>query len=62
MHRNSSCYYFHRFRIITLKIKTEAKGVFGREIEVNQSYFGCKRKVRRGQGSQANIPLFRPLK
>ena len=36
--------------------------MFGGEIEVNQSYFGCKRKVRRGRGSQAHIPLFSPLK
>ena len=63
VHRNTSAYYFHRLReIIALKIEAEAKEVFGGEIEVDESYFGGKRKGRRGRGSQGKIPVFGLLK
>ena len=58
-HRNTFAFYFHRFReIITLKIEAEATEVLGGEIEADESYFGGKRKGRRGRGSQGKIPVF----
>ena len=36
--------------------------VFGGEIEVDESYFGGKRKGKRGRGAAGKIPLFGLLK
>ena len=47
----SSAYYFHRLReIIAYHPEQEADAVFSGEIEVDESYFGGKRKGKRGRG------------
>ena len=63
VNRNSSAYYFHRFReIITFHLEQEADTVFGGEIEVDESYFGGKRKGKRGRGAGGKVPVFGLLK
>jgi transposase len=46
---NTSANYFHRLReIIAYHLDQEADTVFGGEIEVDETYFGGKRKVSEG--------------
>ena len=59
----TSAYYFHRLReLITSHLKQEADDVFSGEIEVDESYFGGKRKGKRGRAAAGKIPVFGLLK
>jgi len=63
INKNSGAYYFQRLReIISLQIEQEAHEVFGGEIEVDESYFGGRRKGNRGRGAAGKIPVFGLLK
>ena len=63
VNRKSAAYYFHRLReIIALELDREASEAFGGEIEVDESYFGGRRKGRRGRGAAGKIPVFGLLK
>ena len=63
VHRNSAAFYFHRLRqIIARELEAESEAMFGGEIEVDESYFGGKRKGKRGRGAAGNIPVFGLLK
>ena len=63
LHRNSSAFYFHRLReIIALELEIEGELMFGGEIEVDESYFGGRRKGQRGRGAAGKIPVFGLLK
>ena len=45
----TACLYFQRLReIIAQQIESESQEDFGGEIEVDESYFGGKRKGKRG--------------
>lgn len=59
----TSAYYYRRLReLIALEIEFESNEIFGGEIEVDESYFGGKRKGRRGRGAGGKIPVFGLLK
>lgn len=63
VNRKTAAYYFLRLReIIALELEREADEVFGGEIEVDESYFGGKRKGKRGRGAAGKIPVFGILK
>ena len=63
VHRNSAAFYFHRLRqIIAHELEVESEAMFGGEIEVDESYFGGKRKGKRGRGAAGKIPVFGLLK
>ena len=63
VNRNTSAYYFHRLReIIACHLDAEADTVFGGEIEVDESYFGGRRKGQRGRGAAGKVPVFGLLK
>ena len=63
VNRNTAAYYVHRLReIITYHLEQEADAVFGGEIEVDESYFGGKRKGKRGRGAGGKVPVFGLLK
>ena len=63
VHRNSSAFYFHRLReIIALELEIEGELMFGGEIEVDESYFGGRRKGQRGRGAAGKIPVFWAIK
>ena len=54
---------FLRLReIIALELEVESEAMFGGEIEVDESYFGGRRKGRRGRGAGGKIPVFGLLK
>jgi transposase len=44
------------------KLKAESEAMFGEEIEVDESYFGGRRKGKRGRGAASKIPVFGLLK
>lgn len=59
----TSAYYYHRLReLIALHVEQEAQEVFGGEIEVDESYFGGRRKGKRGRGAKGKTPVFGLLK
>ena len=59
----TGAYYFHRLReIIAHHLEQEADTVFSGEIEVDESYFGGRRKGRRGRGAAGKVPVFGLLK
>ena len=63
VHRNTAAFYFHRLReVIAYELEAESEAMFGGEIEVNESYFGGKRKGKRGRGAAGKIPVFGLLK
>ena len=44
------------------KLKSESEAMFGEEIEVDESYFGGRRKGKRGRDAGDKIPVFGLLK
>ena len=63
VHRNSAALYFHRLRqIIAKELEAENEAMFGGEIEVDESYFGGRRKGQHGRGAAGKIPVFGLLK
>ncbi len=63
VNRKTAGFYFHRLRkIIALELEGEADRVFQDEIEVDESYFGGRRRRKRGRGAGGKIPVFALLK
>jgi len=63
VNRKTAAFYFHRLReVIALELENEADTVFQGEVEVDESYFGGKRKGKRGRGAGGKIPVFGLLK
>jgi transposase len=44
------------------KLKAESEAMFGEEIEVDESYFGGRRKGKRARGAAGKTPVFGLLK
>ena len=61
VNRHTATKYFKIFREIIYS-KTQLEGYFGGEIEIDESYFGGRRKGKRGRGSGGKIPVFGILK
>ena len=61
VNKNTAAYYFHRLReLICAAIDDDTP--FHGEIEVDESYFGGKRKGKRGRGAAGKVPVFGILK
>ncbi len=59
----TAIYYFHRLRrLISEQLEQEEGVTFGGEIEVDESYFGGRRKGKRGRGAAGKVPVFGLLK
>ena len=59
VNRKTTAFYFLRLReIITYELEAESEAMFGEEIEVDESYFGGRRKGKRGRGAAGKIPVF----
>ena len=53
VNRKTAAFYFLRLReIIAIELEAESEAMFGGEIEVDESYFGGKRKGKRGSSCQ----------
>ena len=57
----TAAYYYHRLREI-IYLASEDEAPFAGEIEVDESYFGGKRKGMRGRGAAGKVPVFGLLK
>ena len=63
VNRKTAAFYFLRLReIIAIELDAESEAMFGGEIEVDESYFGGKRKGKRGRGAAGKTPVFGLLK
>ncbi len=63
VNKSTGAYYFHRLReIIAYHLEQEAHEVFDGEIEVDESYFGGRRKGKRGRGAAGKVSVFGLLK
>lgn len=61
VNKTTAAYYFHRLREIIYQA-TEDETPFAGEIEVDESYFGGRRKGMRGRGAAGKVPVFGLLK
>ena len=61
VNRNTAAYYYHRLRQLIAKA-IEDKELLSGEVEVDESYFGGRRKGKRGRGTAGKIPVFGILK
>ena len=61
INRKTAAYYFHRLREIIYRA-TEDETPFAGEIEIDESYFGGRRKGMRGRGASGKVPVFGLLK
>ncbi len=57
----TSAYYFHRLRVLIASYVDEYS-MFDSEVEIDESYFGGKRKGKRRRGSSGKVPVFGLLK
>ena len=61
LNKNTASFYFLRFRQLIFK-SIEDETPFSGDIEVDESYFGGKRKGKRGRGAAGKVPVFGILK
>lgn len=61
VNKTTAAYYFHRLREI-IALETRNRDVLSGEFEVDESYFGGRRKGRRGRGAAGKVPVFGILK
>ncbi len=61
VNKNTAQLFFHRLREIIAE-KQDLNIVFEGEIEADESYFGGRRKEKRGRGAAGKIPVFGLLK
>ena len=61
VNKTTAVYYYHRLRALIYRAIEEATPFTG-EIEVDASYFGGRRKGKRGRGAAGKVPVFGLLK
>ena len=61
INKNTSSYYFHRLRQL-IYMNSEHLEMLEGEIEVDESYFGGRRKGKRGRGAAGKVAVFGLLK
>ena len=61
VNKSTASYYFLRFRVL-IHSHSEALEMFDGEVEVDELYFGGRRKSKRGRGAAGKIPVFGLLK
>ena len=61
VNKTTAAYYYHRRREIVYHAIADATPFAG-EIEVDESYFGGRRKGKRGRGAAGKVPVFGLLK
>ena len=59
VNRPTAIYFFRRSRqIMELKTAPDDADQFGGEMEVDENYFGGRRKGKRGHGAAGKVPVF----
>ncbi len=61
VNKTTAAYFYHRLRAIIAWQLDEVFPLSG-EVEVDESYFGGKRKGKRGRGAAGKVPVFGILK
>lgn len=61
VNKTTAAYYYHRLRELIYQAIEDATPFAG-EIEVDESYFGGRRKGKRGRGAGGKVPVFGLLK
>ena len=61
VNKSTAAYYFHRLRELIYQASEDDTAFCG-EIEVDESYFGGRRKGKRGRGAAGKVPVFGLLK
>jgi len=61
LNKSTAAFYFHRLRSI-IALETEDRAPLFGEIEADESYFGGRRKGKRGRGAAGKVPVFGLLK
>ena len=62
VNRNTAILYYHKLReLIAAKLAEQSPFLDG-EVEVDESYFGGRRKGKRGRGAAGKVPVFGLLK
>ena len=61
VNKSTAAYYFHRLREVICQAIQDEMPLAG-EIEVDESYFGGRRKGKRGRGAAGKVPVFGILK
>lgn len=61
VNKTTAAYFYHRLREIIAWKQDEVFPLSG-EVEVDESYFGGKRKGKRGRGAAGKVPVFGILK
>ena len=61
VNKNTAAYYYHRLRQVIYQGVADA-APFAGEVEVDESYFGGRRKGKRGRGAAGKVPVFGLLK
>ena len=57
MNRKTAAFFFLRLReSLSLELEAQSEAMFGREIEVDESYFGGARKGKQGRGAAGKMP------
>ncbi len=63
VNRNTAILFFHKLReTIHAEIVSEEPAMMSGEIELDESYFGGRRKGKRGRGAGGKVPVFGLLK
>lgn len=61
VNKTTASYYLHRLRLLIYKNSYEP-GLLEGDIDVDESYFGGRRKSKRGRGAGNKVPMFGILK
>ncbi len=62
VHRNTATKFYHKLRKKIAAKQEERSKKIGGEIELDESYFGGRRKGKRGRGAKGKVPVFGILK
>jgi len=62
VHRNTAIRFFHKIRVEIAYAQQNRSEIFYGKIELDESYFGGKRKGKRGRGAAGKVPVFGILK
>ena len=63
INRNTAILFFHKLReVIYAHLEKNTPPHFSGEVEVDESYFGGRRKGKRGRGAGGKVPVFGLLK
>ena len=63
VNRHTATLFFRKLReVIVQRLNEEAPELLGGEVEIDESYFGGRRKGKRGRGAAGKVPVFGLLK